>query len=105
MPCRITSTAPALALRVTCGGCSDSSHAYGPFTNEEIVGKALRGRREHAFVSTKFGFRRSREGDWLGLDGSPEHVRTACLDSMRRLAVDHIDLYFLHCPDPAVPIE
>jgi aryl-alcohol dehydrogenase-like predicted oxidoreductase len=83
----------------------DTSDAYGPFTNEQIVGKALRGRREHAFVSTKFGFRRNREGDWLGLDGSPEHVRAACLDSMRRLAVDHIDLYFLHCPDPAVPIE
>jgi aryl-alcohol dehydrogenase-like predicted oxidoreductase len=83
----------------------DTSDAYGPFTNEEIVGKALRGRRERAFVSTKFGFRRSTDGDWLGLDGSPERVRSACQDSVRRLAVDHIDLYFLHCPDPAVPIE
>jgi aryl-alcohol dehydrogenase-like predicted oxidoreductase len=83
----------------------DTSDAYGPFTNEKIVGKALRGRREQAFVSTKFGFRRSTDGDWLGLDGSPERVRSACQDSVRRLAVDHIDLYFLHCPDPAVPIE
>ena len=83
----------------------DTSDAYGPFTNEQIVGKALRGRRDEAFVSTKFGFRRSRDGDWLGLDGSLGHVRAACRDSLRRLAVDYIDLYFLHCPDPSVPIE
>jgi len=83
----------------------DTSDAYGPFTNEEIVGKALRGRREHARVCTKFGFRRSREGDWLGLDGSPGYVREACLGSLRRLGISHIDVYLLHCPDPAVPIE
>jgi aryl-alcohol dehydrogenase-like predicted oxidoreductase len=83
----------------------DTSDAYGPFTNEEIVGKALRGRREQACVCTKFGFRRSRNGDWLGLDGSPEHVRAACAGSLQRLEMDHLDLYLLHCPDPAVPIE
>jgi aryl-alcohol dehydrogenase-like predicted oxidoreductase len=83
----------------------DTSDAYGPFTNEELVGKALRGRRESAFVSTKFGFRRTEAGDWIGLDGSPEHVRAACAASLRRLAIDHVDLYFLHCPDPNVPIE
>src|SRR5262245_5943372 len=63
----------------------DTSDAYGPFTNEEIVGKALRRRREQACICTKFGFRRSRQGEWLGLDGRPEHVRKACLGSLLRL--------------------
>ncbi len=83
----------------------DTADAYGPYTNEELVGRALRDRREQAVVSTKFGFLRSEDGEWLGLDGRPDRVRTACDASLHRLGLEHIDLYFLHCPDPKVPIE
>src|SRR4051794_22898439 len=83
----------------------DTSDAYGPFTNEELVGKAIRGRRDEVRVATKFGFVRGPDGSWQGLDGRPEHVREACDGSLRRLGVDHIDLYYQHRVDPAVPIE
>ncbi|WP_433599814.1 aldo/keto reductase [Nocardia sp. CA-135953] len=83
----------------------DTSDAYGPFTNEELVGKAIRGQRDEVIVATKFGFVRGSDGSWQGIDGRPEHVREACDGSLRRLGVDHIDLYYQHRVDPAVPIE
>ena len=82
----------------------DTADCYGPETNELLVGRALRGRRDEAIISTKFGFVRDGAA-WNGLDGRPEHVRSACEASLRRLGVDYIDLYSLHCPDPKVPIE
>jgi aryl-alcohol dehydrogenase-like predicted oxidoreductase len=84
----------------------DTSDAYGPYTNEELIGKAIRGRRDQVCVATKFGFVGGTDGRGGGsIDGSPEHVREACDGSLQRLGVDHIDLYYLHRVDPAVPIE
>ena len=84
----------------------DTSDAYGPFTNEELVGKAIRGRRDEVRVATKFGFVGGTDGKGGGgIDGRPEHVREACDGSLRRLGVDHIDLYYQHRVDPNVPIE
>jgi aryl-alcohol dehydrogenase-like predicted oxidoreductase len=83
----------------------DTSDAYGPFTNEELVGKAIRGRRDEVRVATKFGFVRDLDKSWQGIDGRPEHVREACDGSLRRLGVDHIDVYYQHRVDPKVPIE
>ena len=79
----------------------DTSDAYGPFTNEELVGKAIRGRRDEVRVATKFGFVGGTDGKGGGgIDGRPEHVREACDGSLRRLGVDHIDLYYQHRVDP-----
>ncbi len=84
----------------------DTSDVYGPFTNEELVGKALRGRRNHVRVATKFGFVGGTDGKGGGgIDGRPEYVREACDGSLRRLGVDYIDLYYQHRVDPNVPIE
>src|SRR5262249_1468870 len=84
----------------------DTSDAYGPFTNEELVGKAIRGRRDEVRVATKFGFVGGTDGEGGGgIDARPEDAREACDGSLRRLAVDHIDLYYLHRVDPKVPIE
>ncbi len=84
----------------------DTSDAYGPFTNEELVGKAIRGRRDAVRVATKFGFVGGTDGKGGGgIDGRPEHVREACDGSLRRLGVDHIDIYYQHRVDPKVPIE
>ena len=83
----------------------DTSDAYGPFTNEELVGKAIRGRRDEVRVATKFGFVRDSDRSWQGIDGRPEHVREACDGSLRRLGVDYIDIYYQHRVDPKVPIE
>src|SRR3954465_437273 len=84
----------------------DTSDAYGPFENEELVGKAIRGRRGEVRVATKFGFVGGTDGKGTGsIDGRPEYVREACDGSLRRLGVDHIDLYYQHRVDPAVPIE
>ncbi|MBV8126743.1 MAG: aldo/keto reductase, partial [Planctomycetaceae bacterium] len=84
----------------------DTSDAYGPFTNEELVGKAIRGRRDEVRVATKFGFVGGTDGrGGGGIDGRPEHVREACEGSLRRLGVDHIDLYYQHRVDPNTPIE
>jgi aryl-alcohol dehydrogenase-like predicted oxidoreductase len=84
----------------------DTSDAYGPFTNEVLVGKAIRGRRDEVKVATKFGFVGGTDGRGGGsIDGRPEHVRAACEGSLRRLEVDHIDLYYQHRVDPNVPIE
>ncbi|WP_390677866.1 aldo/keto reductase [Aquisphaera giovannonii] len=84
----------------------DTSDAYGPFTNEELIGRAIRGRRDEVTVATKFGFVGGTDGKGGGrIDGSPAHVREACDGSLRRLGVDHIDLYYQHRVDPDVPIE
>jgi aryl-alcohol dehydrogenase-like predicted oxidoreductase len=83
----------------------DTAEVYGQYTNEEIVGRALRGRRDEAVLATKFGFI-SYSGRAEGvLDSSPESVRTAVEGSLRRLGTDHIDLYYQHRLDPATPIE
>lgn len=81
----------------------DTAEIYGPHTNEELVGKAIRGRREGVVLATKFGF--VIGSGMLQLDGSPANARRAVEGSLRRLGVDVIDLYYLHRKDPAVPIE
>jgi aryl-alcohol dehydrogenase-like predicted oxidoreductase len=83
----------------------DTADMYGPFRNEELLGRALRDRRDRVVLATKFGNRRSAEGAFLGISGRPEYVREACDASLRRLGVDHIDLYYQHRVDPTVPIE
>jgi aryl-alcohol dehydrogenase-like predicted oxidoreductase len=84
----------------------DTSDAYGPFTNEELVGRAIRGRRDQVVLATKFGIVRDpRDPSASILDGSPRHAREAIEGSLRRLGVDHVDLYYLHRVDPKVPIE
>jgi aryl-alcohol dehydrogenase-like predicted oxidoreductase len=88
-------------------GCNflDTSDVYGPWHNEELVGKAIRDRRDKVFLATKFGNMRSPEGQWLGVNGKPEYVRQACDASLKRLSVDVIDLYQQHRVDKTVPIE
>jgi aryl-alcohol dehydrogenase-like predicted oxidoreductase len=83
----------------------DTADMYGPFKNERLVGKAIRERRDEIVLATKFGNMRSEEGGFLGVNGKPEYVRSACDASLARLGVDHIDLYYQHRVDAAVPIE
>ncbi len=83
----------------------DTADAYGPFKNEELVGRAIRDRRDTVVVATKFGNQRLPDGSWVGINGKPEYVRQACDGSLSRLGVSHIDLYYQHRVDPAVPIE
>jgi aryl-alcohol dehydrogenase-like predicted oxidoreductase len=83
----------------------DTADMYGPFTNEELVGRAIRGRRHQVVLATKFGNQRGADGTWIGINGRPEYVRQACDASLGRLGVSHIDLYYQHRVDPAVPIE
>jgi aryl-alcohol dehydrogenase-like predicted oxidoreductase len=83
----------------------DTADMYGPFTNEALVGKALRGRRSEAVIATKFGNERREDGSWVGINGSPEYVKNACDASLKRLGVNHIDLYYQHRVDTTVPIE
>jgi aryl-alcohol dehydrogenase-like predicted oxidoreductase len=78
---------------------------YGPFTNERLVGKAIRGRRDEVVLATKFGNERREDGSWVGINGKPEYVKRACDASLERLGVDTIDLYYQHRVDPEVPIE
>ncbi|WP_433260643.1 aldo/keto reductase [Actinosynnema sp. CS-041913] len=82
----------------------DTSDAYGPHTNEELVGRAIAGRREKVVLATKFGAERRPDGSLAGINGRPEYVRSACDASLRRLGVDHIDLYYQHRVDPDVPV-
>lgn len=82
----------------------DTAEVYGPYANEELVGKALKGRRDQAVVATKFGFK-IESGAMAGVDGTPENVRRACDASLQRLGVDTIDLFYQHRRDRAVPIE
>ncbi|GAA0967051.1 aldo/keto reductase [Acrocarpospora macrocephala] len=83
----------------------DTADMYGPFTNERLVGKAIAGRRDHVVVATKFGIERLPDGTRVGVNGRPDYVRGAVEGSLQRLGVDHIDLYYQHRVDPAVPIE
>jgi aryl-alcohol dehydrogenase-like predicted oxidoreductase len=83
----------------------DTADMYGPFTNEQLVGKAIAGRRDEVQLATKFGNERNPDGSWVGINGSPEYVRAACDASLQRLGVDHIDLYYQHRVDRTVPIE
>ncbi len=83
----------------------DTADIYGPFRNEELVGRAIRGRRDEVFLATKCGFVPGKKEERNSLDGSPDHVRAACDASRKRLGVKTIDLYYLHRVDPRVPIE
>jgi aryl-alcohol dehydrogenase-like predicted oxidoreductase len=83
----------------------DTSDAYGPFTNEQLVGRAVRGRRDDVVIATKFGLLRSDDPSYRGVSGKPEYVHNACDASLRRLGVDHIDVYFQHRVDPDTPVE
>jgi aryl-alcohol dehydrogenase-like predicted oxidoreductase len=83
----------------------DTSDVYGPHTNERLVGKALKGRRDGVMLATKFGMVRQPGSHARGVDSSPAYVRAACEASLQRLGVDHIDLYYQHRVDPAIPIE
>ncbi|UYY82428.1 aldo/keto reductase [Arthrobacter sp. YA7-1] len=87
------------------GSLLDTADMYGPFTNEKLVGKAIAGRREDVVLATKFGNERREDGSWVGINGRPEYVRSACDASLQRLGVDHIDLYYQHRVDKTVPIE
>ena len=83
----------------------DTADMYGPFTNERLVGKAIKGRRDEVVLATKFGNERGEDGSFLGVNGRPEYVRKSCDGSLQRLGVDHIDLYYQHRVDRTVPIE
>ncbi|MFL6557944.1 MAG: aldo/keto reductase [Bacillus sp. (in: firmicutes)] len=83
----------------------DTADMYGVGKNEELLGQAIKGHREHVIIATKFGNVRSEDGAFLGISGSPEYVKEACEASLRRLGVDHIDLYYQHRVDPNTPIE
>ncbi|MBI5374827.1 MAG: aldo/keto reductase [Candidatus Schekmanbacteria bacterium] len=83
----------------------DTADMYGPFTNEELVGKAIRGRRAEVILATKFGIVRSSDPKFRAINGRPEYVRSSCDGSLKRLGVDYIDLYYQHRIDPNVPVE
>ncbi|MFN7955069.1 MAG: aldo/keto reductase [bacterium] len=83
----------------------DTADMYGPFLNEELVGRAIADRRERVVLATKFGNERRADGSWIGINGRPEYVRAACDASLARLGVNHIDLYYQHRVDQRVPIE
>jgi aryl-alcohol dehydrogenase-like predicted oxidoreductase len=84
----------------------DTADAYGPHKNEELVGKAIRGRRDKVVLATKFGIVRDpKDPNVRGVNGKPEYVRQACEGSLKRLGVEHIDLYYQHRVDPNTPIE
>ena len=89
-------------------GCTfpTPSDIYGPFTNEELVGRAIAGRRDQVFLATKFGIVRDPNDKMVrAIDGKPDYVKHACDASLKRLGVDAIDIYYQHCVDPATPIE
>ncbi|MCB0847474.1 MAG: aldo/keto reductase [Bacteroidetes bacterium] len=88
-------------------GCTfwDTADMYGPFTNEILLSKALKGRREKITLATKFGVSRSEDGSWLGIKGGADYVKAACEASLKRLKTDYIDLYYQHRVDPKTPIE
>jgi aryl-alcohol dehydrogenase-like predicted oxidoreductase len=89
-------------------GCTflDTAEAYGPYANEELLGRALQGRRDQVTIATKFGFRIDQSKRTIaGLDSRPQHIRQVVADSLRRLRTDRIDLLYQHRVDPAVPME
>jgi aryl-alcohol dehydrogenase-like predicted oxidoreductase len=83
----------------------DTSDVYGVGHNEQLVGRALKGKRDKVVLATKFGNVRNEKGDWLGVSGRPEYVQAACEASLKRLGVEVIDLYYQHRVDPSTPIE
>jgi aryl-alcohol dehydrogenase-like predicted oxidoreductase len=83
----------------------DTADVYGMTANEKLVGQAIRGRRAQVVLATKFGNVRGADGSWQGQNGRPDYVRACCDASLSRLGVDHVDLYYQHRVDPAVPIE
>jgi aryl-alcohol dehydrogenase-like predicted oxidoreductase len=83
----------------------DTADMYGPFVNEELVGKALRPHRNKVVIATKFGFVRGKNGERIGISGKPEYVRQACEASLKRLGIETIDLYYQHRVDPNTPVE
>src|SRR6202171_2884398 len=83
----------------------DTAEAYGPFTNEELVGEALAPFRSQVVIATKFGFKLGPNGEQLGTDSRPEHIKEVAEASLKRLKTDHIDLFYQHRVDPGVPIE
>ena len=83
----------------------DTADVYGPFTNEQLVGRAIKGKRDRVVLATKFGNVRGADGSFKGVNGRPEYVRAACEGSLERLGVDYIDLYYQHRVDRTVPIE
>src|SRR5207247_2876581 len=83
----------------------DTAEAYGPFTNEELVGEALAPFRERVVIATKFGFKISPKGEQIGLDSRPQHIKDVADASLKRLRTDVIDLFYQHRVDPDVPIE
>src|SRR5207249_1225958 len=93
----------ALELGVTL---FDTADMYGPYVNEELVGRALAGRRDEVSIATKFGFARDPGNPMVrSINGRPDYVKQACDASLRRLGIDHIDLYYQHRVDPDTPIE
>ena len=87
------------------GNFLDTADMYGPFINEELVGRAIAGRRDQVVLATKFGNQRGESGEFLGVNGRPEYVAASCEASLRRLGVDYIDLYYQHRVDASVPVE
>lgn len=83
----------------------DTADIYGPFTNEVLVGKALKQNLSKVIIATKFGNERNPDGSWIGINGKPDYVRKACDASLQRLGVDYIDLYYQHRVDRSLPIE
>src|SRR3954452_194627 len=83
----------------------DTADMYGPFTNEKLVGRAIADRRDQVMLATKFGNERTEDGGFVGINGKPEYVHKAADASLKRLGVDHIDLYYQHRVDKTVPIE
>jgi len=92
----------ALDLGVTL---LDTADVYGPLTNEELVGRAIKGRRHEVVLATKFGNVRGADGSWKGVNGRPDYVRAACEASLKRLGTDYVDLYQQHRVDSSTPIE
>ncbi|MFG3697476.1 aldo/keto reductase [Bacillus mobilis] len=88
-------------------GCTfwDTSDMYGPFTNEMLLAKALKGRRDQITLATKFGVSRGEDGSWQGVKGTADYVKACCDASLKRLGTDYIDLYYQHRVDPETPIE
>src|SRR3982751_3903908 len=87
------------------GNLLDTADMYGVGRNEELVGRAIRDRRDRVVLATKFGNVRGPKGEFLGVRGDRQYVKDACDASLRRLGIDHIDLYYQHRVDPNVPIE
>ena len=97
----------AVLERAAAIGCTfwDTSDMYGPFKNEILLSKALKGRRDKITLATKFGISRGEDGSWQGIKGGAEYVKASCDASLKRLGTDYIDLYYQHRVDPKTPIE